>query len=90
MFENNLPPLRFGGVGIGQHYLDYIDMSLFSNALVANTNGYNLWGDIGAQINFVFKDWFNLQSTFSAGIAKSWFKSGDSWQWFLSYKILKN
>ncbi len=90
MFENNLPPVRFGGVGIGQHYLNYIDMSVFSSGLVANTNGYNLWGDVGAQINFVFKHWFNLESTFSAGIAKSWFKNGNSWQWFLSYKVLKN
>ena len=38
---------------LGQHYLDYIDMSVFSSGLIANTNGYNLWGDVGAQINFV-------------------------------------
>jgi hypothetical protein len=90
MLENNFPPLRFGGVGIGQHYLDYIDMSVFSSGLLANAEGTNIWLDAGAQINFVFKHWFNLESTLSAGIAKAFYKNGESWQWFLSYKILKN
>lgn len=90
MLEDNLPPIRFGGVGISQHFINYIDMSVFSSALAVENGGAKVWGNIGAQINFVFKHWFNLESTFSAGIAKAWYKGGNSWEWFLSYKLLKN
>ena len=46
--------------------------------------------DLGAQVNFVFEHWFNLESTFSAGIAKAWYGSGHSSEWFMSFKLLKN
>ena len=90
MIENNLPPVRFGNLGISQHYLNYIDISFFSGALITENKNENLWVNTGAQINFKFKHWFNLESTFSAGIAKAWSKYNNSWQWFLSYKLLKN
>lgn len=90
LIENNMPPIRFGGVGISQHYLNYIDMSVFSSTLLAGKNKLHTWVDIGTQVNLVFKHWFNLESTFSAGIAKAWFSGGNSWEWFLSYKLLKN
>ncbi len=90
MLENNFPPIRFGGVGIFQHFIDYIDMSVYSSALAAETSNLNYWGDLGIQANLVFKHWFNLESTFSAGVAKAWFNNGSSWEWFLSYKLLKN
>ena len=90
MFENNFPPIRFGGVGISQHFLNYIDMSLFGSSLIANADRTRSWVDIGGQVNFVFKHWFNLESTLSAGYAKAWYGTGHSWEWFISYKLLKN
>jgi hypothetical protein len=90
LVENNLPPIRIGNLGLGQNYLNYIDMSLFSSALLTKTDRIQPWVDIGGQVNFVFKHWFNLESTFSVGIAKAWYEAGHSWEWFLSYKILKN
>jgi len=91
MLENNLPPIRLGSLGIFQNYLNYIDFSIYSSSLfVEKNNKIKIWGNVGAQINFVFKHWFNLESTFSAGIAKAWYENGHSWEWFLSYKLLKN
>ena len=90
LVENNLPPIRIGNLGLGQNYLNYIDMSLYSSALVTKTDRMHPWVDIGGQVNFVFKHWFNLESTLSFGIAKAWYEAGHSWEWFLSYKILKN
>lgn len=90
MLEDNLPPLRFSGASLGQHYLNHIDISFYSQALFVNSPQGKLWYDVGAQINFIFKHWFNLESTFSAGIAKAWWNDGNSWEGFLSIKFLKN
>ncbi len=89
MVENVLPPLRFGNAVIGQHYLSHISLSFYSEGLLLQSSQQKEWVDIGSQINFVFRHWYNLESTFSAGIAKAWYKGGSSWQWFLSYKLLK-
>ncbi|MFC2136307.1 YncE family protein [Bacteroidota bacterium] len=90
MFENNLPPLRFGSASIGQHFLSHVDASIYSQALYSKSPQWKFWVNVGAQINFVFKHWFNLESTFSAGIAKAWWDGGNSWEGFLSIKLLKN
>ncbi len=90
MFENNFPPIRFGGVGVGQHFINYLDVSVYSSILAADNFTKSYWKNLGIQANFVFKHWFNLESTFSAGIAKAWYDNGNSWEWFLSYKLLKN
>lgn len=90
MVEFNLPPLRFGFLNTSQHLIDYADFSLFSQGLLVQSSSGNKLINIGAQLNFVLKSWFNLESTFSAGIANAWSDSGSSWEWFLSYKILKN
>ena len=90
MFESNLPPIRFDNFGIGPHYLYYIDFSLYSQNLLLESPQGKAFTDIGAQVNFVFEHWYNLESTFSAGIAKAWYASGSSWEWFLSFKLLKN
>jgi hypothetical protein len=90
MIENNLPPLRFSNLSIGRHYLNHIDLSVYSQGLIVKSDQGKFWGDVGGQINFVFNHWDNLESTFSAGIAKAWFENGNDWEWFLSFKLLKN
>ncbi len=89
-FENELPPLRFSDAAIGQHYLSHISLEFFSQALILKSSQPQEWIDIGTQINFVFRHWFNLESTFSTGIAEAWNKHGKSWEWFISYKLLRN
>ena len=90
MLEDNLPPLRFGNASIGDHYLSHIDFAVYSQALFAKSHLGKEWIDIGTQINFIFKHWFNLESTLSAGIANAWFDDGNSWEWFVSFKLLRN
>ncbi len=90
MLEDELPPLRFSDAAIGQHYLSHISLSFFSQSLLLASSQPKEWIDLGAQINFVFRHWFNLESTFSAGIAEAWQPKGNSWEWFLSYKLLRN
>lgn len=90
MVENNFPPLRFSNISIGRQYLNHIDFSIYSQGLIAKSEQGTYWGDLGGQINFIFKHWDNLETTFSAGAAKAWFQNGNDWEWFLSFKLLKN
>lgn len=90
MIENNLPPLRFGSASIGSHYLNHIDFAVYSQALYTKSSLGENWINIGAQMNLIFKHWFNLESALSAGIANAWFEGGESWEWFVSFKLLKN
>lgn len=90
MIENNLPPLRFANLSFSQHFINHIDASIYSQAIIAKSDAAEKWINIGLQGNIVFKHWFNLESTFSAGIAKAWWDNGEDWQWFLSIKLLKN
>jgi hypothetical protein len=89
MIENNFPPLRFGDVSLGQHFMNHLDASLFANVLVTNTNRW-FGVSVGAQANIVFKHWFNLESTLSLGVARAWFHNVPSSDWFLSFKLLRN
>jgi hypothetical protein len=90
MVEDNLPPIRFSNASIGQHYLSHIDFSVYSQGLIVKSPLGTKWVDVGAQLNLIFKHWFNLESTLSAGIANAWFEGGNDWEWFISYKLLKN
>ena len=90
MFETALPPLRFSNISIGPHFIDHIDLSMYSQNLLVESEQGTAYLNAGAQLNIVFKHWYNLESTFSAGIAKAWFGSGNSKDWFLSFKLLKN
>ncbi len=90
LIENSFPPIHFNGLSQGSHYVDNINLSVFSKGLLINYKNNEKYINAGAQINFVFKHWFNLESTFSAGIANAWFKNDKSYEWFLSYKLLKN
>jgi len=90
LIEENFPPVRFDDVRIGEHFLNYVDMSIYTENLFTNEGQFNTWNDVGGQINFVFKHWFNLESTLSIGAAKSWHSKENSWDWFLSFKLLQN
>lgn len=90
LVENNLPPLRFDAVRFGQHALSHVDASVFAQALFANAGSTNAWTSLGAQVSLVFKHWFNLESTLSAGVAQAWHENGVSQERFISFKLLKN
>ncbi len=90
LIEENFPPVRFYNVSIGEQFLNYIDMSIYSENLFTKSDKYKNYTDAGGQINFVFRHWFNLESTLSAGIAKAWYGKTNSWDWFLSIKLLQN
>lgn len=90
MIENNFPPIRFSNFSIRRHYLNHIDISIYSQGMIVESEQGKYWGDAGGQINFIFKHLDNLETTFSAGIAKTWFAGGNDWEWFLSFKLLKN
>jgi hypothetical protein len=90
LVENNLPPLRFDAVRFGQHALSYMEASVFAQALLADAGSADARANAGAQINLVFKHWFNLESTVSAGVAQAWQANGKSSKWFMSFKLLKN
>jgi len=90
MLEHNFPPVRFRQMRLGQHLLHHVDASWFAQGLLVDSGFKNKWFDLGAQINFVFEHWFNLESTLSAGVAQAWYESGHSREWFISYKLLRN
>ncbi|NIV71894.1 hypothetical protein GWN26_05645, partial [Candidatus Saccharibacteria bacterium] len=89
MFEHTLPPIRPGNAFLGQHFLSHIDFSWYTQGLWLKSPLNDLWVDVGAQVNFGFHHWFNLKSTFSAGIAQAWSENENSWEWFVSLKLLK-
>lgn len=90
MIANNLPPIRIPNIEFLSQSLKNINISIYSQGLLVNNEISNRWIDVGAQINIMFNHWANLESTFSAGIAKAWWQNGNNWEWFLSYKLLKD
>ncbi len=90
MFENNFPPIRFSNVSFLQQYLSHIDFSIYTHSLLVRSDWAKRWINVGGQINFLFKHWFNLESTLSFGVAKAWNENGSYFQWFVSYKLLKS
>lgn len=90
MIANNFPPIRIPNIELLSQSLKNINISVYSQGLLANSETSKKWIDVGAQINIMFNHWANLESTFSAGIAKAWWDYGNNWEWFLSYKLLKD
>lgn len=88
--ENKLPPLRFGKACLGHHYLSHLDATIFAQGLAIERNWQSTWIDLGAQINFQLKHWYNLESTISLGLARAWHCGQDSWEWFISFKPLRS
>ncbi|MBK7379337.1 MAG: hypothetical protein IPJ03_10065 [Ignavibacteriales bacterium] len=64
MFENNFPPIRFADASFSHQFLNHIDFSLFTQGLLIKSPMPDQWIDIGGQVNFIFKHWYNLESTF--------------------------
>lgn len=89
MIENNFPPIRFGDLSLGEHFMNHLDASAFVNVLVTNTSQW-FGVSLGAQANFVFKHWSNLESTLSFGAARAWLRNVVSSDWFISFKLLRN
>jgi hypothetical protein len=91
MLENSFPPIRTSGWLLLEQFVNHFDFSVYSQGMVTQSNfGEYLW-DIGAQMDVKLKHWYNLESTFSAGIAKAWTWDGyHDWEWFLSIKLLKD
>lgn len=90
MFSNIFPPLRFKSPEILGQYIKNINLSVFSQGLVTDLPKANKWIDAGAQLNIIFNHWYNLESTLSGGVAKAWWKGGNDWEWFISYKLLRD
>jgi hypothetical protein len=90
MLEHNLPPLRFRGARAGSHVLRHVDASWFAQGLMRDSAPGRIGRSLGAQVNLVFEHWSNLESTLSAGVARAWLPSQDSWEWFVSIKVLRN
>ncbi len=90
MLENDFPPLRISGLELANQFLNHIDFSIYTQGMIINSPFGNYWVDAGAQADFKIKHWFNLESTFSMGIAKAWSDKMHDWEWSLSIKLLKD
>lgn len=91
MIENAFPPIRTSGWLFLEQFVNHFDFAIYSQGLITESNFGKYLVDIGAQMDIKFKHWYNLESTFSAGIAQVWSSSGyNDWEWFLSVKLLKD
>jgi hypothetical protein len=91
LIENDFPPVRFGNLAIGDQFINHIDFAIYSQGMVTKNSALgNYWIDLGAQLDIKLKHWYNLESTFSMGIAKTWSDKMTDWEWFLSLKLLRD
>lgn len=91
MLENSFPPIRTSGWLLLEQFVNHFDFSVYSQSMITQSNFGDYLFDVGTQMDIKFKHWYNLESTFSAGIAKAWTWDGyQDWEWFLSIKLLKD
>jgi hypothetical protein len=91
LIENSFPPIRFSSLSFfGRHYLSHIDISIYSQGLFLDFPNPQKYINAGAQLSILFKHWFNLESTVSAGAANAWWNGESNFEWFVSFKLLKN
>lgn len=91
MLENDFSPIRTSGWLLLDQFVNHFDFAIYSQGLVTQSEIGDYLIDIGAQMDIKLKHWYNLESTFSAGVAKAWSWSGyNDWEWFLSIKLLKD
>ncbi len=91
LIENSFPPIRFSSLSFfGRHYLSHIDISIYSQGLFLDFPNPQKYINAGAQLSILFKHWFNLESTVSAGAANAWWNGESNFEWFVSLKLLKN
>ncbi|HEY7751763.1 MAG TPA: hypothetical protein VH917_05675, partial [Ignavibacteriaceae bacterium] len=88
--ENAFPPVRFGNLEVANQLINHLDFSVYSQGMLTKSDFGDYWVDIGAQLDLKFKHWYNLESTLSAGIAKAWSDKINDWEWFVSFKLLKD
>lgn len=92
MIENDFPAIRVSDWLLFDQFVNHIDFAVYSQGLITQSYLGNYLVDAGAQMDIRLKHWYNLESTFSAGIAKAWvLPTGTTdWEWFLSLKLLKD
>ncbi|MGB5528765.1 MAG: hypothetical protein WBQ32_02245 [Ignavibacteriaceae bacterium] len=91
LLENDFPPIRTSGWLLLDQFVNNFDFTVYSQGLITQSGLGKYLIDLGAQMDIKFKHWYNLESTFSAGIAQAWSSSGfNDWEWFLSIKLLKD
>ena len=90
MIENSFPPIRIPDISFANIQLKNINVSIFCQGLISDSPDIEKIVDAGAQINIMFEHWYNLESTVSAGIAKAWWSQGNDFEWFISWKLLKD
>jgi hypothetical protein len=92
LLENDFPPIRVSDWILFDQFVNHFDFSIYSQGLITESYLGNYLVDIGAQMDIKLKHWYNLESTFSAGIAKAWVLPNGmtDWEWFLSIKLLKD
>lgn len=90
MYSNVFPPIRFTSPEVFGHYIKNINLSVFSQVLITDFPDTKKLVNVGGQLNLMFSHWYNLESTLSGGIAKAWWKGGNDWEWFISYKLLRD
>jgi len=92
MFENDFPAIRVSDWLLFDQFVNHFDFTVYSQGLITQSYLGNYLVDIGAQMDVRLKHWYNLESTFSAGIAKAWVLPNGmtDWEWFLSIKLLKD
>jgi hypothetical protein len=90
LLENAFPPIRFSNVELANQLLNHVDFSVYTQGLLTHSDIGDYWVDIGAQMDLKLKHWYNLESTLSAGIAKAWSDKMHDWEWFISFKLLKD
>jgi len=90
LFENAFPPIRFSNIEFANQLLNHVDFSVYTQGLLTRSDIGDYWVDVGAQMDLKLKHWYNLESTLSAGIAKAWSDKINDWEWFISFKLLKD
>jgi hypothetical protein len=70
ILENAFPPIRTSGWLLMDQFVNHFDFTIYSQGLITQSDMGNYLVDIGVQMDVKFKHWYNLESTFSAGLQK--------------------
>ena len=92
LIENDFPVIRLSDWILLDQFVNHIDFAVFTQGLITESYLGNYLVDVGAQMDIKLKHWYNLESTFSAGIARAWALPNGvaEWEWILSLKLLKD
>ena len=92
LLENDFPAIRVSDWLLFDQFVNHFDFAVFTQGLITESYLGNYLVNVGAQMDIKLKHWYNLESTFSAGIARAWaLPNGTAdWEWILSIKLLKD